>query len=74
MANVFDTIREAHHAKARLIAAGHSLSDVANKLGTSERALERLTYDPTFRDLVSRYRRLDNADNAMQRFDYLCAA
>ncbi len=74
MANVFDTIRERHQAKARLIAAGHSTSAVANMLGTSAAQLDRLMRDPTFRDLVARYRRIETAETANQRFQLLCAA
>jgi len=67
MANAFDTIRERHHAKAKLVAAGHSTSSIANMLGTSASQLERLIRDPAFRDLVARYRRMDLTNNANQR-------
>jgi len=73
----FDMVREQHQAKARLVASGRSLSEVAHLLDTSVSQLERLALDPAFRDLVSRYRRAEEKDlspNAFSRFSYLCAA
>lgn len=71
----FDMVREQHQAKARLVASGRSLSEVAHLLDTSVSQLERLALDPAFRDLVSRYRKADFlADSASSRFSYLCAA
>jgi hypothetical protein len=72
--NFFDQIRERHHSAARLFAAGHSASDVARLMGASERQLERQASDPAFRQLVSRYRAVDDAPNANQRFQTYAVA
>lgn len=72
--NHFDTIREQHHNKAKLLASGRSVSDVAHILDTSATALERLQRDPTFRDLIAHYRQSEYAPSAQRRFRYLCAA
>ena len=74
MTNQSDLIREAHHNKAKLIASGRSISEVAHILGTSAQSLERLTRDPAFRDLVSRYRQSEHAPSALSRFQLMCAA
>ena len=66
--NYFDVIREKHHGAARLIAAGRSISDVAHLLGTSASQLERQCLDPTFRELVSRYRAAETSPNPAARF------
>lgn len=66
--------REAHHAKARLIASGRCLSEVARLASTSESKLNRLLADPAFRNLVSRYRKVEQAENATSRFSLLAAA
>jgi hypothetical protein len=73
--NFFDQIRERHHSAARLFAAGHSASDVARLMGASESQLTRQASDPAFRQLVSRYRAIDDAPTAIARFQaYAIAA
>jgi hypothetical protein len=54
--NAYDEIRERHHAQARLLAAGRSPSEVAHLMGVSEARVVRQSADPTFRELVARYR------------------
>lgn len=70
--NAFDTIRERHHSAARLFAAGHSSSEIAHLMGTSEAQLTRQANDPSFRDLVSRYRSASAAQDTVARFQ-VCA-
>ena len=64
MKNTFDPIRELHHDEARLLASGRSTSEVAHLLGTSESQLIRQSQDPTFRELIARYRSVIAASNA----------
>ena len=66
--NIFDTIREKHQTAARLLASGRSTSDVARLTGASEAQLIRQCLDPTFRDLVSRYRLSEVSETAESRF------
>jgi len=66
--NICDQIRERHHSAARLFAAGHSASDVARLMGTSESQLIRQCADPTFRELISRYRAVEVAQSVGERF------
>lgn len=70
----FDLVRERHHTLAKLVASDRSLSEIAHLAGASLSQLERLSLDPAFRDLVSRYRRAELATCSFQRFSYLCAA
>jgi len=74
--HVFDLIRERHHSVARLIAAGHSASEVARLTGANEAQVIRQITDPTFRDLVSRYRSIDTTPipNATARFQTYAVA
>lgn len=66
--NIFDTIREQHQTAARLLASGRSVPDVAGLLGMSAERLYRQCADPTFRDLISRYRSANSLPNAAARF------
>ncbi len=72
--NYFTQIRERHQSMARLIAAGHSTTDVARLMGASEAQLTRQCSDPAFRQLVSRYRAISDAPNAMVRFQAYAVA
>lgn len=70
-----DTQREKHHLQARLIASGrHTLADVARIVETSETKLGRLLADPSFRNLISRYRKAEGERQAASRFNLLAAA
>jgi hypothetical protein len=72
--NSFDAIREKHQTMARLIAAGHSTSEVARLVGTSEAALVRQCADPAFRNLVARHRTVGETQTAFARFHALAIA
>jgi hypothetical protein len=72
--NSFDAIRERHQTCARLIAAGHSTSEVARLVGTSEAALVRQCADPAFRNLVARHRTVGETQTAFTRFHALAIA
>ncbi len=72
--NIFDTIRERHQTVARLLASGRSTSDVARLTGASEAQLIRQCADPTFRDLISRYRSVGETQTAFTRFHSLSLA
>jgi len=69
----YEIARESYQTKARLVASGRTLSEIAHLTGESLSGLERLLYDPAFRDLVSRYRRAEN-ETSTKRFALLCAA
>lgn len=72
--NTFTLIRERHHTLARLLASGLSAQEVAHLTATSEAQLNRQCLDPAFRDLIARYRNVEIASNANERFQYLAAA
>ncbi len=72
--NYFTQIRERHQSMARLIAAGHSTSEVARLMGASEAQLTRQCADPAFRQLVSRYRAVDATPDASSRFQTYAVA
>ena len=66
--------RDAHHAKARLLASGRSTSEVARLACTSETKLNRLLADPAFRNLIAKYRKAESIESASLRFSLLAAA
>lgn len=49
--------RESHHAIARMFAAGMTTDAIRKATGFASRRLILLTYDPTFQELVSYYRK-----------------
>jgi|HubBroStandDraft_2_1064218.scaffolds.fasta_scaffold141923_1 hypothetical protein len=46
-------LRATHHRQAQLLAAGHSLTEVAAIVGCTTARLTQLQNDPTFIDLVA---------------------
>ena len=49
-------IKEAHHNVARLLAAGLSNREVANRLGYTEARISNLKHDPSVAELIAHYR------------------
>jgi hypothetical protein len=53
-------LRDSHHMVARLIAAGHRLPVVAHMTGYSLARIYTLSMDPSLKDLVAKYRNVED--------------
>jgi hypothetical protein len=54
---IIERFRFAHHHVAMLFAAGLSVQEISHRTGFTQRRLNLLSNDPTFRGLVEHYRK-----------------